>query len=213
MNAVNGPDRRAKGGKTHVIEDAMTPDTATPARPADRPADRTREAVTSALLAALLAASAWIAIPLGSVPVTLQVFVVLLAGLLLTPRGAFAAVGVYLLLGAAGLPVFAGGLGGPGVLAGPTGGYLLGFLLAAPLVAWSRRWRGAPSRIAADGLALAAGIAAIYLVGWVQLAAVTGMGAIAAFAVGVAPFLAVDALKGVAALGVARALERAGFAR
>lgn len=180
---------------------------------AHRSAGRTRRAVTAALLAALLAASAWIAIPVGTVPVTLQVFIVLLTGLLLTPRAAFAAISVYLLLGAAGLPVFsAGGLGGPGVLAGPTGGYLWGFLLAAPTVSALRRARpfGA-SRTAAEAGALAAGVAVIYLAGWAQLAAVTGMGLLAAFAVGVAPFIAIDALKAVAALGVARALGRAGL--
>lgn len=191
----------------------MTDET-TAARPAvaHRSAGRTRRAVTAALLAALLAASAWIAIPVGTVPVTLQVFIVLLAGLLLTPRAAFAAVGVYLLLGAAGLPVFSGGLGGPGVLAGPTGGYLWGFLLAAPTVSVLRRSRpfGA-SRTIAEAVALAAGVAVIYLAGWVQLAVVTGMGPLAAFAVGVAPFIAIDAVKAVAALGVARALGRAGL--
>ena len=176
-------------------------------------ANRTREMVTSALLAALLAASAWISIPVGAVPLTLQVFIVLLAGLLLSPRGAFAAVGVYLLLGAAGLPVFAGGLGGTGVLAGPTGGYLWGFALAATAVAWLRRGRlFAGSRTVADALALTVGVAVIYLAGWFQLAAVTGMGIWPAFAVGVAPFVVIDAIKAAVALAVARALTRAGVA-
>lgn len=174
---------------------------------------RTREMVTAALLAALLAASAWISIPVGAVPVTLQVFIVLLAGLLLTPRGAFAAVGVYLLLGAAGLPVFAGGLGGTGVLAGPTGGYLWGFALGATTVAWLRGTRAlAGSRAVADAVALAAGIIVIYLAGWLQLVAVIGLGIWPAFAAGVAPFVAIDAFKAVVALGVARALVRAGVA-
>jgi biotin transport system substrate-specific component len=176
-------------------------------------ASRTREMVTAALLAALLAASAWISIPVGAVPVTLQVFIVLLAGLLLSPRGAFAAVSVYLLLGAAGLPVFAGGLGGTGVLAGPTGGYLWGFALAATAVAWLRSSRmHAWSPAVADILALTAGVAVIYLAGWFQLAAVTGMGIWPAFAVGVAPFLVIDIGKAAVALGVARALVRAGVA-
>ena len=174
---------------------------------------RTREMVTAALLAALLAASAWISIPVGAVPVTLQVFIVLLAGLLLSPRGAFTAVSVYLLLGAAGLPVFAGGLGGTGVLAGPTGGYLWGFALGAAAVAWVRGRRAlAWSRVAADVLALATGVTVIYLAGWFQLAAVTGMGVWPAFAVGVAPFLVIDIAKAAVALGVARALVRAGVA-
>lgn len=172
---------------------------------------RTREAVTAALLAALLAASAWIALPIGAVPVTLQTFVVFLAGLLLSPRSAFAAVGVYVLLGAAGVPVFAGGLGGVGVLAGPTGGYLWGFALAAPVVAAVRRLPiGRRHPVLGEGLGLALGLLTIYAAGWAQLAAVTGMGAGAAFVAGVAPFIGIDAVKAAVALGMARTLRRAG---
>lgn len=182
--------------------------------PGPQQVNRTREAVTSALLAALLAASAWISIPVGAVPVTLQVFIVLLAGLLLGPRSAFAAVGVYLLLGAAGIPVFAGGLGGLGVLAGPTGGYLVGFLVAAPVIALVRQIRSFGSRgVVGDVVALVLGVAIVYVLGWTQLALVTGMGAGAAFLAGVVPFIGLDALKAVAALAVARALARAGLVR
>lgn len=188
------------------------PATAPRAPSVPRQPSRTRDTVTSALLAALLAASAWISIPVGAVPVTLQVFIVLLAGLLLGPRSALAAIGVYLLLGAAGIPVFAGGLGGFGVLAGPTGGYLAGFLVAAPTIALVRRTRLFASRgVAGDVVALAIGVVIIYVLGWAQLAIVTGMGAGAAFLAGVAPFIGIDALKAVAALGVARALKRAGL--
>lgn len=200
----------SESGLQTTDDSAVAPPAASQAH---RPA-RTREMVTAALLAALLAASAWISIPVGAVPLTLQVFIVLLAGLLLTPRGAFAAVGVYVLLGAAGLPVFAGGLGGAGVLAGPTGGYLWGFVLAAVVVASVRRIAVTP-RFATlvDAVALLLGVAVIYLIGWAQLAAVTGMGVWPAFAAGVAPFVAIDALKAVVALGVARALGRAGVVR
>ncbi|MDY0087061.1 MAG: biotin transporter BioY [Coriobacteriia bacterium] len=178
-----------------------------------RPAQRTREGVIAALLAALLAASAWIAIPVGTVPLTLQLFIVLLAGLLLPPRGALFAVGTYLLLGAAGLPVFSGGLGGIGVLLGPTGGYLVGFLLAAVMISGLRRMVPADrAGVAVDVFALTLGVIIIYLVGWAQLAFVTGMGLHAAFAAGVLPFIGFDSLKAIAALLVARALSRAGYA-
>ncbi len=175
-------------------------------------ASRTREMVTAALLAAMLAASAWISIPVGTaVPVTLQVFIVLLAGLLLTVRGAVSAVGVYLLLGAAGLPVFAGGLGGWGVLAGPTGGYLWGFLAAAMIVAWLRiRFKGLVGRAIGEAVALATGVIVIYALGWVQLVAVTAMEPWSAFTIGVLPFIPLDAFKVVAVIGVAGALRRAG---
>lgn len=174
---------------------------------------RTRTAVSGALLAALLAASAWIVIPAGPVPVTLQVFIVLLAGLLLSPRGAFAAVGVYLLLGAIGLPVFAGGLGGVGVLAGPTGGYLWGFALGAALLAWARRGlAGTLGTTVAEVMALAMAVAVIYALGWLQLLAITGIGPGHAFMAGVVPFLPLDLAKAAVALGVAKALRRAGVA-
>lgn len=173
---------------------------------------RTRTIAMSALLAALLAASAWITIPIGAVPVTLQVFMVLLAGLVLTPGAAAAAVGAYLLLGMIGVPVFSGGTGGPGVLLGPTGGYLIGFLFAAPSISVVRHRLGrmAATRKAADTLAMAVGVVVIYAVGWVQLAAVTSMGWIPALVAGVAPFVLLDVAKGVVALGIAAALRRAG---
>lgn len=69
----------------------------------------------------------------GLVPITLQTFGVLLAGAVLGPKRGFLAVVLYLLVGAVGLPVFSGGAAGPGVLVGPTAGYLLGFPLAAAL--------------------------------------------------------------------------------
>jgi len=92
---------------------------------------RIRSLVTSALLVALLAASAWITVPLGTVPATLQTLVVILIALLCTPAQAAATVGAYVLLGAAGVPVFSSAQGGVATLVGPTGGYLLGFLLGA----------------------------------------------------------------------------------
>ncbi len=174
--------------------------------------DRTRELVTAALLAALLAASAWIAVPLGGgVPLTFQTFIVVLAGLVLSPRAAGAAIGVYLLLGAAGVPVFAGVRGGLGVLAGPTGGYLWGFLAAAVIIAVLRRVFGRRTSLPlAEVLACGWGVLAIYALGWAQLGLVTGMGPAEAFVAGVAPFIAIDAIKAAVALGVARALRRAG---
>ena len=69
----------------------------------------------------------------GIVPITLQTFGVLLAGAVLGARRGFLAVTVYLALGVAGLPVFSGGAAGPGVLVGPTAGYLIAFPLAAGL--------------------------------------------------------------------------------
>ncbi|ERJ11442.1 biotin transporter BioY [Haloplasma contractile] len=72
-----------------------------------------------------------IQLPFIPVPITLQTLVVILAGLLLRPTDAFISMSIYLCLGAIGLPVFANGNGGMSVLAGPTGGFLFAFPLAA----------------------------------------------------------------------------------
>ena len=84
--------------------------------------------------AALVAACALlpaIQVGAGLVPITLQTFAVLLAGAVLGARRGFFAVLLYVAVGAAGLPVFSGGAAGLAVLTGPTGGYLIGFPLAA----------------------------------------------------------------------------------
>lgn len=175
---------------------------------------RTRELVQTALIAALLCAVGLLAIPLGitPVPLTFQVFIVVLAALLLSPSMAATAVGIYLLLGAAGVPVFAGGKAGLGVLAGPTGGFLIGFMIGAFIGAIVRDYlisRGA-ARVLTDAIAAASVIAVIYLLGWVQLMMVTGLGPVAALGAAVLPFVAVDIVKAAAAVGVAAALRRAG---
>ncbi len=177
--------------------------------------ERTRLLVTAALVSALLGASAYVAIPTPwGVPFTLQVLAVLLAGLVMPPVWAFASVAVYLLLGAAGVPVFAGPSGGWGVLAGHTGGYLAGFALAAPMVAvWSDALSRMTSRAVSGALACASGIAIIYLLGWLRLGGVTGMSPAEAFAAGVLPYIAFDALKAAAAVALAAALRRAGVVR
>jgi biotin transport system substrate-specific component len=174
------------------------------------PHSQTRDLVTAALVAALIAVGAWVALPIGPVPVTLQTFAIVLAALVLPPRQAFAAVGVYLLAGAMGVPVFAAGRAGFSVFAGPTGGFLAGFLVAAPLAAWvrvalARRAGGTP----ADGVAAAVAIGVTYALGWAHLAFVLGLGPTTALAGGVAPFVVADALKCVAAVAVAGALRRA----
>ncbi len=179
--------------------------TRTTARP------RTRGLVVAALLAALLAASVLITIPIGAVPLTLQVFVVVLAALMLEPIWAGAAVGVYLVLGAIGLPVFSGMLGGPGVLFGPTGGYLLGFFVGAVAGSLVRSSLSGRNELLGDVAGAGVCIALIYLFGWIQLHIVTGMDWPAAFVAGVAPFVLIDIAKAAVAIGVARALRRAGF--
>ena len=171
---------------------------------------RTHALVITALLTALLAASAWVTVPLGAVPVTLQVFVVAVVVLVARPAQAAAAVGLYLVMGAVGLPVFSGVRGGVGVIAGPTGGYLFGFLAGAVAASWLRSKLRVVSPLA-DASALALLVVIVYAVGVSWLAFSTGRVFSEAFAVGALPFLPLDAVKCVAAAGVAAVLRRAGL--
>jgi biotin transport system substrate-specific component len=163
----------------------------------------TRELATAALFTALLSVAAFVAIPVGSVPFTLQVYVVLLAGMTLGPRLGVLSVVAYLILGLF-APVFAGGASGLGALFGPTGGYLFGFLgaaLVAGLVA-GRHERTMP-RLLVAGLA---GLVPIYALGATWLAVQLSLAPGEAMLTGVAPFAWLDVLKAVAAALTARAL-------
>jgi len=161
--------------------------------------------VYAALMAALTAAGAYIAIPVGPVPIVLQNLFVMLAGLLLGGRWALIGMGVYLLAGAVGLPVFAGGAGGIGKFVGPTGGYLFGFAAAAYLVGIiSEQGR---RKVLIDVLAMIAGTLVIYAFGITWLKVVTGMSLSKSVAVGMLPFLIGDAIKIAAAIPIARALR------
>ena len=163
----------------------------------------TRELAVAALFTALLAVSAYISIPIGSVPFTLQVFVVLLAGMVLGPRLGLLSVLAYLILGLV-APVYSGGGSGLGVLFGPTGGYLIGFIPAVLLTgALAGRGGAGLVRLTLAGLA---GVVPIYALGTAWLAVQLDLGLGAAIAAGVAPFLWVDVLKALAAALVARAL-------
>lgn len=151
-----------------------------------------------ALMAALTAVMAQIAIPIEPVPFTFQVLAVVLAGYLLGVKYGALALLVYVLVGAVGVPVFAGFGSGPGSLLGPSGGYLWSYPLAAaaaglaaPALARSRRWAALVSGGAAGLLALVI----IYVVGAFWLMVSTNIGVGAAIAAGVAPFVLFDVVK------------------
>lgn len=96
------------------------------------------------LTIAIMAVSAWVTVPLGPVPFTLQMFALVFAIAVLSPGEALAAIAGYLALGAVGVPVFSGMRGGLGVLAGPTGGFLWGYLIGGALAVfmlWALRSR------------------------------------------------------------------------
>ena len=168
--------------------------------------------VWTALLAACIAAGAWLQLPVGPVPITLQPLFVFLAGFLLGPMHGAAAVALYVAAGVLGLPVFAGGKAGLGVLLGPTGGYLAGFVAGAAVTGLAAS-RSARSIGWVRGLltgALALGVA--YLLGAARLAQVLHLDARKAIAVGVLPFVAFDGVKVSLALVIARELRERGLA-
>jgi len=178
------------------------------------PANRTRNLTLAALLAAMTAGTAWLSIPFGPVPVTLQTTFVLLAGLLLAPGWAAASMGLYLALGAAGLPVFSGGQGGVATLVGPTGGFLVAFPIAAAAVSWvyralrAEQTGGARSWLAAL-VAVLVGEVVIYTIGVPWLMSQLGISLGQALMAAVVPFLLPDAIKAVLAMVLAQSIERA----
>ena len=146
--------------------------------------------------AGLIALSAQLAVrlPLSPVPVTGQTFAVLLVGALLGSARGAAAAGVYLLAGAAGLPVFANGASGLLYMLGPTGGYLAGFLPAAWLTGLLAE-SGWDRRMPTTAAAMLLGTAVLFLPGVLYLAVLLGLDLRTAVQVGVLPFLPGEAWK------------------
>lgn len=149
-----------------------------------------------ALFGGLIAALAFVSVPLpfSPVPVTGQTLGVMMAGLLLGPGLGAAAAGIYILLGFVGLPVFSGGAGGLSALAGPTGGYILGFAAGAWAVGASyRALRGRAA--AAFWAAFIGGVLVVYGFGLPYLKWRLDLTWAKAFTVGALPFLPGDIFK------------------
>ena len=179
-------------------------------KPLAHTSSRTRSIAFTALSIAIMAVSAWITVPIGPIPFTLQMFAVTFAILVLMPRQAIAAIAGYLVLGAIGVPVFSGMRGGIGVLMGPTGGFLWGYFIGVSLavgVLTLFRRRGIDN-FATGMLAGVIFTAVAYLCGWLQYMFVAGVGPMESFLVTVAPFVVVDLVKIAAATVVARAVIR-----
>lgn len=158
-----------------------------------------------ALLAAIIAVCSIISFPLPSgVPVTLQTFAIALAGFTLGWKFAPAAVGVYLMIGAIGVPVFAGFKSGFSVLFGVTGGYLWGFIFMAALCGAAVN----KNKVLTIVLS-AAGLAVCHLLGVIQFAFVSGSSPLNAFLLASAPYLIKDVMSVAIAYMTALALQRA----
>lgn len=148
---------------------------------------------------AFVALSAQLQVPLWPVPMTGQTFAVLIVGVAYGWRLGAATLLLYMAEGAMGIPVFAKAAAGPAVLMGPTGGYIMGFILAAAVIGYLAE-RGWDRNVWSMALAMAIGNLAIYLLGLPWLAVyLAGVGVeqpvAAAIAGGLTPFLLGDALK------------------
>jgi biotin transport system substrate-specific component len=167
-----------------------------------------RQMVYTSLFTALIIVGGYISIPLpfNPVPLVLADFFAVLAGLTLEAGWGGAAVALYILLGALGLPVFAGGKAGLGVFFGPTGGFLLGYLIGAIGAGWVAH-QGVVSRLK-DGLAIGLGFLAIFScgIGWLAIAQQLSIGKAVAF--GLLPFLPGTVIKALVMWLEARRLRK-----
>ena len=158
----------------------------------------TRGLIFTGIFVALMAMMAQISIPMPlGVPISMQTFAVALAGILLGSKRGFAAAAAYVLLGAAGAPVFARFVGGFPALLGPTGGFILSF----PALAWLAGFGAEKKGWKLIG-GIAAGVFVNYTCGILMFSLVTKCSLGAAFMASAAPFLPVEAIKMALAGGV-----------
>ena len=177
-------------------------------------ASAAREIAYIALGIALIAVCAWISIPLGPIPVTLQTFAVPFLGAVFGWKRGLASVAIYFIMGLIGIPVFSGFRAGVAVLFGPTGGYLLGFLLevivigTAKLIPLKNRW--AKMGVLYASMILGGLIVFAFGTLWfmTMYKGAGEMSLSAALMMCVVPYLAPDAVKAALAALVAVRLER-----
>jgi Uncharacterized conserved protein len=162
--------------------------------------------VYASLFAALTAVGAWISIPLPEVPITLQTLFTMLSGAILGPYFGALAMIVYVLMGLIGLPVFANGTSGLGMLLGPAGGYLIGFIIGAVIIGLLVRMKKKPDFLWLC-LAMAIGEFVVLAFGTAWLFISTGGSVETAIAAGFLPFVPGDILKIAVAALIARKIE------
>ena len=151
---------------------------------------KTQNLTLTALMAAILCITGPFVIPIGMVPMSLTNLVIYLTIILLDKKRATISVAVYLLIGFVGLPVFAGFTGGAGKLLGPTGGYLIGYLVLS-LVAGTILEKIEKVKI----LALSMGTIGLYMIGTMWLMVQSKLSFMSALTVGVLPFVVFDVIK------------------
>ena len=171
-----------------------------------RPALTTLEMTVTALFAAIIAGASQLTIFIGLVPLSFGIFAVMLCAAILPLRTSFAAVLVYLMVGAVGAPVFAGFHGGIQRLAGPTGGYLIGYIALVLIVGILDKRRDAGTIRLTAYLIFATLVFYVFGTAWLAVY----LNSIAdAFLVGVAPFILLDIARAALAAIVGLRLRRA----
>ncbi|MBG0776027.1 MAG: biotin transporter BioY [Desulfovibrionaceae bacterium] len=155
-----------------------------------------------------MAVSAYLVLPIGPVPVSMQPMAAMLAGFILGPVYGGAAVLLYIFAGCIGLPVFAGGRSGVAYVLGPTGGYLVGLAFQAALTGLANRGEGRRAGLFGACAWGMAGLAAEYGLGLLWLAHLLDFGLAKAMAVGFVPFFPWDLIKLGVAVAVFRHLDR-----
>jgi biotin transport system substrate-specific component len=163
--------------------------------------ERARIIAYSAAFIGLITLGSWISIPCIPVPFTLQTLFVLLAGAVMK-RYAAVPVSLYVVMGALGLPVFHSGVTGAGVLLGPTGGYLIGFIFAAFIagIAYEHTLRS----VRISGLVIATLIIYVFGIWWLMISLDRGF--FPAIYAGILPFIVGDTIKAGAAFMIAERL-------
>lgn len=166
----------------------------------------TKDMTETAVMAAVLCILGPLSVPIGPVPLSLAPLAILMAAYILGTFKGTAACMLYLILGAIGIPVFAGFSGGFGDIAGPTGGYLIGYIFLALIAGWfiSRFY----DIIWVQFLGMCLGMAVLYAFGTAWLAHVAGMTFKEALAAGVLPFIIGDLLKIICSIFLGRAINK-----
>ncbi len=158
-----------------------------------------------ALMAAVICVVGPFTLPIGPVPITLAPLAILLSVYILGTKKGTVALLIYLLIGAVGVPVFSGFTGGIGKLAGPTGGYLIGYIFFALIAGWFiHRFY---DKVVIQFLGMVLALAVLYAFGTAWLAYSAGMTFGAALAVGVLPFIVFDLIKIVITIVLGRAVR------
>lgn len=172
-----------------------------------------RQLILVSQFAIILAIMAQVNIPLGPIPFTGQTFAVALIATILSPKQAVQTVAFYLLLGLIGLPVFTGGNAGLHALLGPTGGFLIGFLLQVLVTSWLLEKWGHVFTLAIISNILGAVLTLLTGTAWLKIS--NDLSWLVAFQAGFLPFIVQEIIKcGLASIGglaIYRILRRTSY--